>query len=78
MTQQIVLAISKGNIEKETEKAICFDLGLGTVWFPKSLISIEWDMNEENASIRLGNLTMPYWLARKHGLTQKPTMSMAW
>lgn len=55
------VTIGKGNVERETERAVCFDLGLGSQWMPKSQIEIEWDGDN-------GTLTMPVWLARDRGL----------
>lgn len=73
------VVIGKGNIEKETEKAICFDFGLGKTWLPKSQIEVVWDDREDvTESCRIGNVIMPYWLAKKNNLTQKPRNSMAW
>lgn len=76
---EITVVIGKGNIERETEKAMQFDLGLGLVWLPKSQIKIEWDTRDGiTESCRTAALTMPYWLAKKNGLTRRPSNSMAW
>lgn len=50
-----------GEIHRETAKAILFFDGTREVWLPKSLVEVE-------AKGKLFEVTMPEWLAHKHGL----------
>lgn len=62
MKAQVTFA--KGNVVKETEKAICLNLGRGDVWFPKSQIDLDMPKSYNDT----GAVAMPIWLAKKAGL----------
>lgn len=55
---------AKGNIARETEKAIALSISEGNalIWLPKSQIEIEYS-DADSITIH-----MPYWLAKKSGL----------
>jgi hypothetical protein len=59
-----MVTLANGNIIRETDKAILFDLD-GEKWMPKSQIELDIDREQYNAT---GTLTMPVWLAKQKGL----------
>lgn len=54
----------KGNIARETEKAIALDFDKGYIWLPKSLINVEYNEGDGQTVY----VHMPVWLAKKNGL----------